>query len=418
MEFRTLSQNQINALKENESQLLQEVEDLANQVEREKNEAIRYRVLRDKYRQDAREKDNIIATLRAQVPTSRQRFAPVYDDSDPEDHAPGRRTGYGATHDRRLTPGGISNQSGRSQQIEGSGMNKRYPDVTDFHGTHDRETWDSWRLHLDSKFRQSAILFPTEAEKMDYVRDHCKSTAFKIIKARADPKHPDPYQTADEMINTLDNMFGEFNQEYKASNELRNPKFAMGAQDPKETFEEFYARYSSTVALLNHNDRQMMTDLQALLSSRLKYKVADGHVPRTFKELVERIRQCELQLRMADDSTPQRGERGSRPGRGRQNSGSRTGANAGGSSGNNESSRGNNSTRGGRGGFRHAPHIYARLMQEKRCLKCLQKGHVDKDANAPCKDSPRPNKEQMDAILASCGIEAEEEDGSDESQEN
>ena len=60
------------------------------------------------------------------------------------------------------------------------GYNNYYPDVPEFHG--DRDKRDSWRLHLQSKFRASAMLFPTEKARIDYICDHCKFIALISLR--------------------------------------------------------------------------------------------------------------------------------------------------------------------------------------------------------------------------------------------
>ena len=84
------------------------------------------------------------------------------------------------------------------------GFNKHYPDVSDFHG--DPTKWEAWQLHLDAKFRASARLFPTEQSRIDYIRDHCKSIAFDIIKTRCRIGNENPYTTAHEILEDLDNI--------------------------------------------------------------------------------------------------------------------------------------------------------------------------------------------------------------------
>ncbi len=48
-------------------------------------------------------------------------------------------------------------------------------------------------MHLEAKFRQSVVLFPSKLEKIDYVRDYYKNIVFDIIKTRADPASSDLY---------------------------------------------------------------------------------------------------------------------------------------------------------------------------------------------------------------------------------
>ena len=118
---------------------------------------------------------------------------------------------------------------------------------------------------------------------MDYIRDHCKSTAFDVIKSRADPISEDPYLTSDEMIQELYNMFGEFDKVAKANTELHDPKFGMGMKDSKESFDEFYARFATAVAPLGFNDVHKISNLKRLISKRLRWKVTDGTVTSSYR---------------------------------------------------------------------------------------------------------------------------------------
>ena len=85
---------------------------------------------------------------------------------------------HGAVHDYlplpRSTPMPMLKHTASepASVVAGEGTNKKYPDVPFFHG--DKDGWDAWRLHLDAKFRNSAILFPSEWHKIEYIRDHCK----------------------------------------------------------------------------------------------------------------------------------------------------------------------------------------------------------------------------------------------------
>ena len=87
----------------------------------------------------------------------------------------------------------------------GTKSNNKYPDVENFHGSKDdRDKWDSWKMHLKSKFMISWDLFETEIYKILYIRDYCKDTVYDIIKSKADLDSADHYLTSDEMILDLD----------------------------------------------------------------------------------------------------------------------------------------------------------------------------------------------------------------------
>jgi len=72
-------------------------------------------------------------------------------------------------------------------------MNRKYLDIFNFYGDRDRDLWESWKIHLEVKFRQSVVFFLSELEKIDYIRDYCKGIAFNVIKIRVDPASSDLY---------------------------------------------------------------------------------------------------------------------------------------------------------------------------------------------------------------------------------
>lgn len=78
---------------------------------------------------------------------------------------------------------------------------------------------------MESKFRQSAVLYTCEQDKIDYIRDYCKETAFEVIKTKADPTSPNAHHTVSEMIQDLENIFGEFDKVAKSDAFLHDPKF-------------------------------------------------------------------------------------------------------------------------------------------------------------------------------------------------
>ena len=176
-----------------------------------------------------------------------------------------------------------------------AGTNKKYPDVPIFNG--DRNDWESWRLHLMSKFRASAMLYPSEQDKIEYIRDHCRSTAFDVIKARADLDSDDPYVSAKEMLEDLHSMFGDLDKVARCDAQLHTPSFAMKTN---ETFDEFYTRFSSTIAPLRYSDIHKISSLKRLIAPKLRYQISDGTTPSSFRQFVERLRQCDLDLRLAE----------------------------------------------------------------------------------------------------------------------
>jgi len=70
----------------------------------------------------------------------------------------------------------------------------------------DPKEWEPWRLHLEKKFDASAIDFPNKQTKIDYIYDHCKSTASQTIEP-AFTTGGIPFKTSGEMLEVLHNKF-------------------------------------------------------------------------------------------------------------------------------------------------------------------------------------------------------------------
>ncbi|CAD6589853.1 MAG: hypothetical protein ASARMPRED_004288 [Alectoria sarmentosa] len=180
-----------------------------------------------------------------------------------------------------------------TQHIE-PGKNKKYPDVPLFYG--DKDKWDEWRFHLNAKFRQSAVLYPTERDKMKYIRDHCKKTTLDVLKARADPMNNDPYITSHEMLKELHTMFGEFDQLAKCDAKLHSPAMAM-KYTKDETFDEFYARFSATIAPLGYTESHKTSTLKRLITLKLRLQTLNGTTS-TYNQYVKRLRRCDQNMRL------------------------------------------------------------------------------------------------------------------------
>ncbi len=375
-------------------------------LETELLNSARLRRLRDKYRKEADDLLTENERLKLEL-TTRPEEEEVDEDSDQEGQHRRRRRPTSnpplSTHTHHthvhtsVVPPPSNPYSNRghtpatvSHHTEEVGTNKRYPDVADFHGDKDKNQWERWVLHLDEKFRQSAVLFPTERDKIGYIRDHCKSIAFEVIKTRANFRYPNPYQTAEEMITELDNMFGTYDKISESNAQLNDPKFGMGVVDKKESFETFYARFSAAIAPLEFTDVIKISNLTGRISTRLKNKLA-GQTFTAYRDLVAYLRKLDLDLKHIDNTMAGNKEAAKptmRPGTNR-------GASSTGKGG------GDNRPRG----YKYPKPLVDRIRKEGRCFKCLKPGHRSGEDNAPCKDDPPLNKEQVEVILKVAGVE-------------
>ena len=184
---------------------------------------------------------------------------------------------------------------GKKSVAVSEGYNKYYPDAPEFHGDHDQ--WVSWKLHLQSKFRASAMLFPTEQARINYICDHCKSIAFDIIKTRC---LDCTYVTAQEVLEDLENVYGEFDACGKAFARLHTPDFNM---KKKETFDDFVPKFVATVAPLQMSEELKILHLTRTITPRLRWQTTTGYKRTSFPAYVTQLRKCDFDLRQIDQQS-------------------------------------------------------------------------------------------------------------------
>lgn len=86
------------------------------------------------------------------------------------------------------------------------------------------------------------------------------------------------------MIQDLENIFREFDKVAKFDALLNDPKFGIAVSNPKETLDEFLARFTSVIAPLDFTDRHKISNLRRTLSEQLRFKMADGTTYGSFSQ--------------------------------------------------------------------------------------------------------------------------------------
>ena len=218
------------------------------------------------------------------------------------------------------------------------------------------------------------MLFPTEQSRIDYIRDHCKSAAFDIIKTRClNKNNTNLYVTAQEMLEDLDNMYAEFDPYGTADATLHDPNFNM----KKETFDEFLAKYTATIAPLQLSEQQKISHLTRIITRRFRWYTM-GQKPKAFKDYVKQLRQCDINLRLADRQH-QHEHDGSHADH-RQDDGYNT----------DSSHTSKTSSRNGSRGYyetnRHSEETLDLLRQQDKCFRCQKTDHMTMNEHAPCRD--------------------------------
>ena len=129
---------------------------------------------------------------------------------------------------------------------------------------------------------------------MDYIRNHCKDTAFEVIKAKANLTSANVYLIFSKMIQDLENRFGEFDKIAKLDTFLYNPKFGIVSANAKETFDKFFARFTSIIVPLDFTDCYKIFNYRRILNECLCFKMADGTIYTLFNQYVLCCSQCDL----------------------------------------------------------------------------------------------------------------------------
>ena len=127
-------------------------------------------------------------------------------------------------------------------------------------------------------------MYICKQNKIDYIKDYCKDTAFEIIKAKANITSANTYLTSSKIIQDLDNIFDEFDKVVKSNAFLHDPKFGMAIANPKETFDEFFARFTSAIAPLEFTDCYKISNLQKTFIKYFCFKIVDDTTYTLFSE--------------------------------------------------------------------------------------------------------------------------------------
>ena len=115
------------------------------------------------------------------------------------------------------------------------------------------------------------MLFLTEQSRIDYIRDHCKSVAFDIIKIRClNKNNTNFYVTAQEIFEDLNNMYGEFDPYGTFDARLHDPDFNI---KKKQTFDEFLVKYTATIAPLQLFEQQKIFHLTRTITRRFRWYI-------------------------------------------------------------------------------------------------------------------------------------------------
>lgn len=95
------------------------------------------------------------------------------------------------------------------------------------------------------------MMYTYEQDKIYYIRAYCKNKVLGAIKVKTNPTYINTYLITFKIIQSLENIFGKFDKVTKSDIFLYDPKFGMVVTNSKETFDKFFAKFTSAIILLN-----------------------------------------------------------------------------------------------------------------------------------------------------------------------
>jgi len=243
--------------------------------------------------------------------------------------------------------------------------NPKFPDAPVFSG--DRTAFDSWKDKVRDKLNNSAAQYPTEYQRIAYIRSRTDGAVYQQIRAQCQPDHPRSFQTAEEVLMTLDKIYGDKNKRARAINELRTLR--MG----RKTFDDFYVDFARCAAEIGYADDAMIPLLENAISDELVKQVIGLRKPLDYYDLVDFYREIDHQMRDYDKRTatryraPRTTTQADRP----------------------QGSRPATATPR-TGGYIPTTSDRTLLSQHGRCFKCGEHGHRISECNNPqMKEMPR-----------------------------
>ena len=98
------------------------------------------------------------------------------------------------------------------------------------------------------------------------------------------------YLKVKEMLYDLKDIFDNYNKESIADTKLHNSRFSIRIKDFKKTFNVFYARFTAAITPIAISEREKISHLRRLITTRLKYRFLDFLIFTLYRELISRLR--------------------------------------------------------------------------------------------------------------------------------
>ena len=286
---------------------------------------------------------------------------------------------------------------------------EKIEDIKDYYGDH--AEWKSWKDEVLIKFWTSARQYSIEQHKINYVRKHLKSVAYDAVVYRAQMNSVYLYNTFDEMLKDLEQVFEKRDEVLKKTSELFSNNFFMSFKNKNEIFNEFMIRFNSLAVPLRVDDNIKINELKKKITSTMRYRMRYFKNVKIWHEFVEHCRDVYEDIEEVNqykiDKTSTFISKTIRVSRFSRIKDSKFDQ----QQDSTEFRRSRNRTDDR--ATRLSTHIVERLRKEKRCFRCFKKGHSFRDKDASCKDQDVATEDQLSAALAAVGIEWNEVEAED-----
>lgn len=262
-------------------------------------------------------------------------------------------------------------------------------------------TFENWKIQVTGKLQVNVDHFATEQAQITYVFSRTGSDAQKHLQPRISPTSVDPFETAEDMIQHLANIYED---PFRIQNARRD--YRRLTMKNNETFPDFYTRFLHLAGEGHIPDEDLRPDLYDKITLELQRAIAPTEETlTTIQELQRALRRLDQNLRQIKDRSNRIKActtQGLEPLK--ENMGTRTNR---------------NSLTPTRLGSREStpdrtrpsyddPTIQA-LSNKGACFSCGQKGHFSKDC-------PSKNKDKTVAIHQVDAIEEQAQADSEKGQ--
>ena len=125
---------------------------------------------------------------------------------------------------------------------------------------------DDWATAIRTIMKAYPELYHSEEIRMGYVRNLVRLPARNYIRAREQPDHPQPFETAEEILKVLERSLGKPKEQRKAEGR----KECQRAYQRDRDFAAFWADFQRWAVELGKDDQTMLEDLRERLSPDLQ----------------------------------------------------------------------------------------------------------------------------------------------------